>query len=155
MATLGAIHLALACALELRYPAHTRGVSLSQRYLRDTIRKQSLCSPIFQKNSGRLWRSRRRKSSSFPAGAANFPAAVFLAGKCPNLGRDSISRCRKIAESFSSSVKICRKTFPAGNFGQPQPSRVFCFLNLERVFRDMGDLALTASLSMVFSVSLT
>ena len=78
-----------------------------------------------QKNSRRLWRSRRRKSSSVPAGAANFPAAVFLAGKCPNLGRDSISRCRKIGESFSSSVEICRKTFPAGNFGQPQPSRVF------------------------------
>ena len=78
-----------------------------------------------QKNSRRLWRSRRRKSSSVPADAANFPAAVFLAGKCPNLGRDSISRCRKIGESFSSCVEICRKTFPAGNFGQPQPSRVF------------------------------
>ena len=65
------------------------------------------------------------ESSSVPAGAANFPAAVFLAGKCPNLGRDSISRSRKIGKSFSSSVEICRKTFPAGNFGQPQPSRVF------------------------------
>ena len=31
------------------------------------------------------------KSSSVPEGAANFPAAVFLAGKCPILGRDSIS----------------------------------------------------------------
>ena len=82
-----------------------------------------------QKDSRRLWRSRRRKSSSVPAVAANFPAAVFLAGKCPNLGRDSISRCRKIAESLSSSVGICRKTFPAGNFGQPQPSRVFRFAN--------------------------
>ena len=66
------------------------------------------------------------KSSSVPAGPANFPAAGFLAGKCPNLGRDSISRCRKIGESFSSSVEICRKTFPPeGNFGQPQHSRVF------------------------------
>ena len=45
-----------------------------------------------QKNSRRLWRSRRRRSSSIPAGAANFPAAVFLAGKCPKLGRDSISQ---------------------------------------------------------------
>ena len=45
---------------------------------------------INQKNSRRLWRSRRRKSSSVFAGAANFPAADFLAGKCPNLGRDSI-----------------------------------------------------------------
>ena len=86
--------------------------------------------PFSQKNSRRLWRSRRRKSSSVPAGAANFPAAVFLAGKCPNLGRDSISRCRKIGESFSSSVEICPKTFPARNFGQPQPSRVFWEKNL-------------------------
>ena len=46
-----------------------------------------------------MWRSRRRKSSSVPAGAANFPAAIFLAGKCPNHGRDSIwQRCRKIGE---------------------------------------------------------
>ena len=37
---------------------------------------------------------------------------------------NGISRCRKIGESFSSSVEICRKTFPAGNLGQPQPSRV-------------------------------
>ena len=79
----------------------------------------------FQKNSRRLWRSRRRKSSSVPEGAANFPAAVFLAGECPNLGRDSISCCRKIGEEFSSSVEICPKTFPARNFGQPRPSRVF------------------------------
>ena len=83
------------------------------------------CFLSVQKNSRRLWRSRRRKSSSVPAGAANFPAAVFLAGKCPNLGRYSMSRCRKICEEFSSSVEICRKTFPAGIFGQPQPSRVF------------------------------
>ena len=92
-----------------------------------TIRKKSISVDFCQKNSRRRWRSQRRKSSSVPAGAANFPAAVFLAGKCPNLGRDSISRCRKIGESFSSSVEICRKTFPAGNFGQPQPSRVFWF----------------------------
>ena len=51
---------------------------------------------ISQKNSRRRWRSQRRKSSSVPAGAANFPVAAFLAGKCPNLGRDSILRCRKI-----------------------------------------------------------
>ena len=70
----------------------------------------------YQKNSRRLWRSRRRKSSSIPAGAANFPAAIFLAGKFPNLGRDSISCCRKIGEEFSSSVEICRKTFPASEF---------------------------------------
>ena len=82
-------------------------------------------SRLYQKNSRRLWRSRKRKSSSVPEGAANFPAAIFLAGKCPNPDKDSISCCRKIGEEFSSSVEICRKTFPAGNFGQPQPSRVF------------------------------
>ena len=59
-------------------------------------------------------RSRRR---------GQFPAAIFLAGKCPNLGRDGSSRCRKIGESFSGSVEVCpKKTFPAGNFGQPLPS---------------------------------
>ena len=52
------------------------------------------------------------KSRSVPEGGADFPAAIFLAGKCPNLGRDSISCCRKIGEEFSSSVDICRKTFP-------------------------------------------
>ena len=42
-----------------------------------------------QKNSRRLWRSRRRKSRSVPEGGADSPAAIFLAGKCPNHGRDS------------------------------------------------------------------
>ena len=58
-----------------------------------------------QKNSRRLWRSRTRKSSSVPEGAAYFPAAVFLAGKCLNLGRDSISCCRTISEEFSSQQR--------------------------------------------------
>ena len=60
-------------------------------------------------------RSRRR---------GRFPASILLTGKCPNLGRDSISCWPKIGEEFSSSVEVCRKTFPARNFGQPQPSRV-------------------------------
>ena len=79
---------------------------------------------IFQRKSRRL-RSQRRKSRSVPEGRADFPAAIFITGKCLNLGRDSICCCRKIGEEFSSSVEICRKTFPARNFGQPQPSRVF------------------------------
>ena len=70
---------------------------------------------VCQKNSRRLWRSLRSKSSSVPAGVADFQAAVFLAGKRPNLGKDSISRCRKIGEPSSSSVEICRKTFPASS----------------------------------------
>ena len=52
-------------------------------------------------------------------------AVIFLAGKCPNFGRDSISCCWKIGEEFSSSDEVCRETLPARNFKQPQPSRVF------------------------------
>ena len=59
-----------------------------------------------QEGCGGLWRRKSdSKSSSAPAGAASFPAAVFLTGKCPNLCRDGISCCRKIGESFSSSVE--------------------------------------------------
>ena len=66
-------------------------------------------------------RSRRRGRFS----SSRFPCRK----KCPNLGRDSISCCRKIGEEFSSSVEICRKTFPARNFGQPQPSRAFLLIS--------------------------
>ena len=58
-------------------------------------------SLLIQKNSGRLWQSRRRKSRSVPEGGADFPAAVFLAGKCPNLGRDSICASRKSGKNLS------------------------------------------------------
>ena len=57
---------------------------------------------------------------AFPKRGANFPAAIFLAGKCPNLGRDSISCCGKIGEEFSSSVGMCRK--PQCSFVYPYPS---------------------------------
>ena len=70
--------------------------------------------PLDQKNSRRLWRSRRRNSRRVPEGGADFPAAIFLAGKCANLGRDSIWSCRKIGEEFSSCAEVCRKTCPAG-----------------------------------------
>ena len=52
-----------------------------------------------------------KNSRSVPEGEADFPAAIFLAGKCPNLGRESILCCWKTGEEFSSSVEICRKTF--------------------------------------------
>ena len=55
---------------------------------------------LSQKNSRRLWRSQRRKSRSAPEGGAGFPAAIFLAGKCPNHGRGSMSCCRKIGKFF-------------------------------------------------------
>ena len=89
-------------------------VSCDNTLLRRVLTLSVLCFLENQKNSRRLWRSRRRKSSSVPEGTANFPAAVFLAGKCPNLGRDSISCCRKIGEESSSSVEICRKPFQQG-----------------------------------------
>ena len=123
---LGSVSCApLSISLKCRWLARKVKQKCFTARIRDAPDTFNFLRHVIQKNSKRLWRSRRRKSSSVPAGAANFPAAVFLAGKCPNLGRDSISRCRKIWESFSSSVEICRKTFPAGNFGQPQPSRVF------------------------------
>ena len=59
-------------------------------------------------------RSQRRKSRSVPEGGADFQKFSLLAGKCPNLGRDSISYCRKIGEEFSSSVEICPKLFQQG-----------------------------------------
>ena len=53
------------------------------------------------KNSRRLWRSQRRKSRSDPKSGADFPAAIVLAGKCQNLGGDSIWCCRKISEELT------------------------------------------------------
>ena len=93
---------------------------------------QLINNPFSQKNSRRLWRSRRRKSSSVPAGAADFPAALFLAGKCPHLGRDSISRCRKKSGNhFFQQRRNLPETFPVGNFGQPQPYEFsdFCYIS--------------------------
>ena len=63
-----------------------------------------------------LWQPRRRKSSSVPVGAANFPAAVFLAGKCPNLGSTLIFHSLVFAFSLV--------------FGFPFFSLVFAFFSL-------------------------
>ena len=57
-------------------------------------------------------RSHRRKSRSVPKGGADFPAAIFLSRKCPNLGRDRISCCRKIGEKFfPAASKFAGKPF--------------------------------------------
>ena len=69
------------------------------------------------KDSRRLWRSRRRKSSSVPEGGADFPAAIFVAGKCPSLGRDNISCCRKSEDNFPAASKFAGKPFWQGIFG--------------------------------------
>ena len=63
--------------------------------------------------------------AAFPQARPIFQQPCSLPESAQTLARDSISCCPKIAESFSSSFGICRKTFPAGNLGQPQPSRVF------------------------------
>ena len=67
-------------------------------------------------------KSRRRKSRSVPEGGADFPEAIFLAGKCPNLGRDSIFVLQENSEIIFQQLEICKKALPARNFGQPQPS---------------------------------
>ena len=55
---------------------------------------------------------RRRKSRSVPEGEAEFPAAVFLAGKCPNLGRDSIlCAAGKLVSNFPAASKCAGKLF--------------------------------------------
>ena len=58
-------------------------------------------------------------------GAANFPAAVFPGGKGPNLGRDSISCCRKNRGRIFQQHRNLPENLSARNLGQPQPSRVF------------------------------
>ena len=61
-----------------------------------------------------------------PRRQGRLSSSYFLAGKRPNLCRDSMSCCRRIGEDFSSRVRICRKIFAARNFGQPHPPRAFC-----------------------------
>ena len=50
-------------------------------------------------------RSRRRGRLS---------SSHFIAGKCPNLGRDSISCCRKIGNAFPAASTFARKPFQQG-----------------------------------------
>ena len=60
--------------------------------------KQNICAPFRQGWSEKLSKavaSRRRKSRSVPEGGADFPAAIFLAGKCPNLSGIACRAARK------------------------------------------------------------
>ena len=63
-----------------------------------------------------LWRTRRRKSSSVPAGTADFPAAVFLAGKGPKpwQGWIAFRAAGKSVRNFPAASKFARKLFPQG-----------------------------------------
>ena len=113
---------ALSCSVEFQRPVLVMPLQKYERASPVKITGElATCSLQFenQKNSRRLWRSRRRKSSSVPEGAAYFPAAVFLAGKCPNLGRHSISRCRK-----ENAVIFLRLRFWARQEKEPTPAVV-------------------------------
>ena len=68
-----------------------------------------------QTNSRRLWRSRRRKSSSVPAGAANFPAAVFPCRKNAQTSAGIAFRAAgKSVRNFPAASKFARKLFQQG-----------------------------------------
>ena len=64
-----------------------------------------------QENLRRLWRSRRRKSSSVPEGGADFPAAIFLAGKCPTLAGIAFRSVGKSGNNFPAASKFAGKLF--------------------------------------------
>ena len=64
-----------------------------------------------QTHSRRLWRSQGRKSRSVPEGGADFPAAIFLAEKSPNLGRNRIRAAGKSVKSFPAAPKFASKLF--------------------------------------------
>ena len=50
-------------------------------------------------------------SGSVPEGGADIPAVLFLAGKCPSLGRDSMLCCRKSKNTFPAASKSVGKPF--------------------------------------------
>ena len=70
--------------------------------------------------------------AAFPQARPIFQQPFSLPESAQTFAGIAFGACRKIGEEFSSSVEICRKTFPAGNFGQPQPSRVFWFMGILR-----------------------
>ena len=61
------------------------------------------------------------KIQEFPEGGADFPAGIFLSGKCPNL---DFARPEHRWRIFQQRRNL-PKTLPARNFGQLQPPRVF------------------------------
>ena len=77
----------------------------------------------------RLWRSQRRKSSSVPEGGANFPAAIFLAGKGPNLAGIAVRAAGKLANNFPAASKFAQKLF------QQEISDSHSLLELSEMFR--------------------
>ena len=104
-----------------------RAVEISARGSRDPLRsaiplRSSLLIRRTQEGCGGLG---GENPAAFPKARPIFQQPFFLPESSPNLGRDSISCCRKVGKEFTSSAEICRETFPARNFGQPQPSRVF------------------------------
>ena len=75
---------------------------------------QSANSSEAKKNSRRLWRSQRRKSSSVPAGAANFPAAVSLPESAQTLAAIALRAAGKSETHFPAASKFAGKPFQQG-----------------------------------------
>ena len=71
--------------------------------------------------------SERENPAAFPKARPIFQQPFSLPESAQTLAGIAFRAAGKIGEEFSSSVEICRKTFPARNFGQPQPSRDFWF----------------------------
>ena len=65
----------------------------------------------FQKNSKRLRRCRRRKSSIVPECGADFPAAIFLAGNAQTLAGIAFRAAEKSGTHFPAASKFAGKLF--------------------------------------------
>ena len=61
-----------------------------------------------------LWRSQKKKSRSVPEGRADFPAAIFLAGKCPTLAGIALRAAGTSVKNFPASSKIAGKLLQQG-----------------------------------------
>ena len=51
-----------------------------------------------------ILKSRSRRSRNVPENGADFPAAIFLAGKCPNLGRTVLLAAGNLGRIFQLEV---------------------------------------------------
>ena len=77
-------------------------------------RTQGGCGGLRQGNPGAFPKARPilQQPFSIPENAQTLAGIAFRAAG-------------KSAKNFPAALKFCRKSFPARNFGQPQPSRVF------------------------------
>ena len=92
----------LVAAHKRRHRRHTSVVSFPPNPPGRRARKSE--NPNVQKTHKGCGGLRGRKFRRVPEGGANLPAAIFLAGKCPYLRRDSTSCCRNIGEIFPAAI---------------------------------------------------